>query len=24
MFYYAFPSTANGINQVATVVGLNP
>jgi hypothetical protein len=24
IFYYAFPSTANGMNQVATVVGLNP
>jgi hypothetical protein len=24
IFYYAFPSTANGVNQVATVVGLNP
>ena len=23
-FYYAFPSTANGTNQVATIVGLNP
>jgi hypothetical protein len=24
IFYYAFPSTANGLNQVATIVGLNP
>jgi hypothetical protein len=24
IFYYAFPSTANGANQVATIVGLNP
>jgi hypothetical protein len=24
IFYYAFPSTANGTNQVATIVGLNP
>ncbi len=24
IFYYAFPSTANGSNQVATIVGLNP
>lgn len=24
IFYFAYPSTANGINQVATIVGLNP
>jgi hypothetical protein len=24
ILYYAFPSTANGTNQVATIVGLNP
>jgi hypothetical protein len=24
IFYYAFPSTASGANQVATIVGLNP
>jgi hypothetical protein len=24
LFYYAFPSTANNENQVATIVGLNP
>ena len=24
IFYYAFPSTANSLNQVATIVGLNP
>jgi hypothetical protein len=24
IFYYAYPSTVNGMNQVATIVGLNP
>jgi hypothetical protein len=24
IFYFAYPSTANGINQLATIVGLNP